>query len=189
MNSAYHRRVALPSELGNSTSSQLRSTSPVLIVPVGSTEQHGPHLPLDTDTRIASAVAGAAATRLAAGADGRQFMVAPAVAYGASGEHQGFPGTVSIGSAALELVLLEFGRSVSDWAAGWFLSMVMVGMSARWQPRSADYGSRAATRPGVPARCAVGMPMLGTQKPLYCYIFRHLMSGSRNPAPVTVRRW
>jgi len=118
VNSAYHRRVALPSELGTSTSSQLRSTSPVLVIPVGSTEQHGPHLPLDTDTRIAAAVADAAATRLAASVDGRHFMVAPAVAYGASGEHQGFPGTVSIGSAALELVLLEFGRSASDWAAG-----------------------------------------------------------------------
>ena len=32
---------------------------PVLVVPMGSTEQHGPHLPLDTDTRIAVAVAGA----------------------------------------------------------------------------------------------------------------------------------
>ena len=65
VNSAYHRRVAFPSELGNSTSRQLHSTSPVVVIPVGSTEQHGPHLPLDTDTRIATAVADAAATRLA----------------------------------------------------------------------------------------------------------------------------
>ncbi len=118
MNSAYHRRVALPSDLGTSTSSQLRTTSPVLVVPVGSTEQHGPHLPLDTDTRIAAAVVGAATTRLALSVDDRYFMVAPAIAYGASGEHQGFPGTVSIGSAALELVLLEFGRSAAEWAVG-----------------------------------------------------------------------
>ena len=65
VNSAYHRRVAFPSELGNSTSRQLQSTSPALVVPVGSTEQHGPHLPLDTDTRIATAVARAVADRLA----------------------------------------------------------------------------------------------------------------------------
>src|SRR5688500_4586204 len=63
VNSAYHRRVVFPRELGNSTSRQLHNACaiqmPTLVVPVGSTEQHGPHLPLDTDTRIASAVADA----------------------------------------------------------------------------------------------------------------------------------
>ena len=80
-----------------------------LIVPVGSTEQHGPHLPLDTDTRIATAVAGEVADRLG-------LLIAPAIPYGASGEHQGFAGTVSIGTAALQAVLVEYGRSACDWA-------------------------------------------------------------------------
>ncbi|WP_099022896.1 mycofactocin biosynthesis peptidyl-dipeptidase MftE [Mycolicibacterium palauense] len=114
MNPAYHRRVAFPSELGNSTSRQLHGRSPVVLVPVGSTEQHGPHLPLDTDTRIACAVARGAASRLDRGTGGH--LVAPAVAYGASGEHEGFPGTVSVGTAALELLLLEYGRSAANWA-------------------------------------------------------------------------
>jgi mycofactocin precursor peptide peptidase len=82
---------------------------PTLLVPVGSVEQHGPHLPLDTDTRIAAAVAARAAT----GA----LLVAPPVAYGASGEHEGFAGTVSIGHEALRLLLVELGRSASRWAA------------------------------------------------------------------------
>ena len=82
---------------------------PVVLVPVGSTEQHGPHLPLETDTLIATAVARELAERL----DG---YVAPAVSIGASGEHQGFPGVLSIGTDALRLVLVELGRSLSLWA-------------------------------------------------------------------------
>lgn len=77
----------------------------LLVVPVGSTEQHGPHLPLSTDTDVAVAVA----DRLAA--ERADVLVAPALPYGASGEHAGFAGTLSIGLAALELVLVELVRS------------------------------------------------------------------------------
>ena len=112
MNSAYHRPVAFRSALGHSTSGQLRGTTPTILIPLGSTEQHGPHLPLDTDTRIASAVAAAAADELARD----DLVVAPAIAYGASGEHEGFPGTVSIGTEALTAVLVEYGRSACGWA-------------------------------------------------------------------------
>ncbi len=86
-----------------------------LAIPVGSTEQHGPHLPLDTDTRIATAVAGGVATRLADDRD-LTWLAAPAIAYGASGEHQSFPGTISIGTDALAVLLLEYGRSATCWA-------------------------------------------------------------------------
>lgn len=104
------------SELANATSRQLQGTSPALIVPVGSTEQHGPHLPLDTDTRIATAVARALADQLVP-ANESKWMVAPAIEYGASGEHEEFSGTVSIGTSALRLLLVEFGRSASRWAS------------------------------------------------------------------------
>lgn len=79
----------------------------LLLVPLGACEQHGPHLPLDTDTRIACAVA----DRAAAGRAG--VAVAPAVAIGASGEHAAFPGTLSIGTEALELLLVELGRDAA----------------------------------------------------------------------------
>jgi mycofactocin system creatininase family protein len=81
----------------------------VLVVPVGSLEQHGPHLPLDTDTRIAVAVAERAIAL--AGLSG--VALAPPVAIGASGEHAGFPGTLSIGTEALAAVLTELGRHAS----------------------------------------------------------------------------
>jgi mycofactocin system creatininase family protein len=84
----------------------------VLLVPLGSTEQHGPHLPHDTDTRIATALA----ERAVAAPDGPAAVVAPALPYGSSGEHAGFPGTLSIGQAALESVVVELVRSADDWA-------------------------------------------------------------------------
>lgn len=87
----------------------------LVLVPVGSTEQHGPHLPLDTDTVVARAVARRAAEALAGGPYGSP-LVAPALVYGASGEHAGFPGTVSIGHEALRVVVVELTRSLSLWA-------------------------------------------------------------------------
>jgi mycofactocin system creatininase family protein len=87
----------------------------LVLVPVGSVEQHGPHLPLETDTIIASAVATTTAERLG----GREAGVwtAPALTYGSSGEHQSFPGTCSIGTEALRLVIVELVRSVRTWAS------------------------------------------------------------------------
>jgi mycofactocin system creatininase family protein len=84
----------------------------LLVVPAGSLEQHGPHLPLDTDTRIAVAVARRAC------ADRPGVALAPAFAIGASGEHAAFPGTLSIGEQALTACLIELGRHASlHWAA------------------------------------------------------------------------
>ncbi|MER5183427.1 mycofactocin biosynthesis peptidyl-dipeptidase MftE [Streptomyces sp. NPDC002896] len=86
----------------------------MVLVPVGSTEQHGPHLPLNTDSVIASAVAQLTVSQLAT-AD-RPVLLAPVITYGASGEHAGFPGTVSIGHEALRILLVETVRSLSLWA-------------------------------------------------------------------------
>ena len=83
---------------------------PTLVVPLGSVEQHGPHLPLGTDTAVAAAAAAGLVDRRP------DLLLGPPRAYGASGEHEGFPGTVSIGTQALTTVLVELGRSAGRWA-------------------------------------------------------------------------
>ncbi|MGH3627346.1 MAG: mycofactocin biosynthesis peptidyl-dipeptidase MftE [Sciscionella sp.] len=88
----------------------------VLAVPLGATEQHGPHLSLTVDTEIAVELC----ERLAAA---RPAVVsAPAVPYGSSGEHAGFAGTLSIGRQATELLLVELGRSADTFAGVLFVS-------------------------------------------------------------------
>jgi mycofactocin system creatininase family protein len=82
---------------------------PLVLVPIGSTEQHGPHLPLETDTLIATSVARALADMVGG-------YVAPSLSFGASGEHADFPGVVSIGTDVLTAVLVELVRSLSRWA-------------------------------------------------------------------------
>ncbi|SFS70859.1 mycofactocin biosynthesis peptidyl-dipeptidase MftE [Saccharopolyspora flava] len=93
---------------GETTWPELREPR-LLAVPVGATEQHGPHLPCTVDTDIAVALC----ERLA---EQREVVIAPPVAYGSSGEHAAFPGTLSIGQAATELLLTELGRSADAFS-------------------------------------------------------------------------
>ena len=83
------------------------SADAILAVPVGATEQHGPHLPIGTDTEIAIGLARELCRRRAG------IVLGPPVAYGCSGEHAGFAGTVSIGQSATERLLVELGRSAA----------------------------------------------------------------------------
>jgi len=79
-----------------------------LLIPLGATEQHGPHLPIGTDATIAVALAEGAAAEVPGA------LVAPVLPYGSSGEHQDFAGTLSIGAEATELVLVELARSATE---------------------------------------------------------------------------
>jgi mycofactocin precursor peptide peptidase len=92
----------------------------VLAIPLGSLEQHGPHLPLDTDSRIAGAVADGLARRASGMAVA--VAVAPVLPYGASGEHADFPGTLVVGHEVLADLLVELVRS----ARRSFLGVVFV---------------------------------------------------------------
>jgi len=75
----------------------------VAILPVGSTEPHGPHLPLDTDVTIARAQSNRAAEQLKA--RGVECMVLPALAYGITNYTEGFPGRVTLRPGTLWMLL------------------------------------------------------------------------------------
>jgi creatinine amidohydrolase len=77
----------------------------LVIVPCGSTEAHGPHLPLDVDTHSADSVARLLAERVDA-------LVAPVLPYGYAEMWMGFPGTITLSPETFEQVLVEIGRSL-----------------------------------------------------------------------------
>lgn len=95
-------------ELAWTDARELADAGALLAIPLGSTEQHGPHLPLSTDTDLAVALCEQLAQARS------DVVVAPPVCYGSSGEHAGFAGTLSIGQDAIELLVTELGRSACE---------------------------------------------------------------------------
>jgi creatinine amidohydrolase len=81
----------------------------VLVLPVGSTEQHGPHLAMGTDTLMASRVAEAACQRVA---DDVDLVLAPSLPYGIS-EHHVFAGAASLRAETYQRVITDLLRSLS----------------------------------------------------------------------------
>lgn len=75
-------------------------TNDMVIIPVGSTEQHGPHLPLGTDSYIATDIAKMISARTG-------VVVAPVILAGYSVYHSGFPGSLSLKPETMEQVLFE----------------------------------------------------------------------------------
>ncbi|MFP3871380.1 MAG: creatininase family protein [Candidatus Natronoplasma sp.] len=78
------------------------------ILPIGSLEQHGPHLPLDTDSYDAEHLVEEAVRRL----ETPKPVILPTIPYGVSDHHMGFPGTVTVASKTLEDLIVDVGRSV-----------------------------------------------------------------------------
>ncbi|HVH45960.1 MAG TPA: creatininase family protein [Labilithrix sp.] len=80
----------------------------VAIVPVGSVEPHGPHLPLATDTTISETCADRAASKLEEA--GVRAVVAPSVPYGVTEYARGFSGAIGVSATALTALL----RSIAE---------------------------------------------------------------------------
>ncbi|MEM7273157.1 MAG: creatininase family protein [Actinomycetota bacterium] len=82
----------------------------ILILPVGAIEQHGPHLPFNTDLVIAEACAEAV---VAAAGDALDLWLLEPLAYTKSNEHAGTPGTIWLGPDTMLRVLDDIGRSIA----------------------------------------------------------------------------
>lgn len=82
----------------------------ILVQPLGAVEQHGPHLPFNTDLVIADAVATAAVARVG---DEVDAWLLPAMAYTKSNEHAWSPGTVWLSAETMLAVLDDLGRCVA----------------------------------------------------------------------------
>lgn len=79
-----------------------------IILPIGSLEQHGPHLPLATDALLADYVARAVNEKCST------TYLMPTIYIGCSGEHVGFPGTVSVQVDTMSNMLLDISKSLLE---------------------------------------------------------------------------
>ena len=78
------------------------------IIPTGSNEQHGPHLPVGTDWIVANEIA----TRLS---EKTKAVVLPVVPYGYAEYHMDFPGTIYLDKETLRIILMDICRSLNKW--------------------------------------------------------------------------
>jgi creatinine amidohydrolase len=84
----------------------------IALLPIGSTEPHGPHLPLATDVVLSDEACRRAADELAA--RGRHALVAPSIAYGVTRYARDFRGAIGVSEATLESLLLDVGGALLD---------------------------------------------------------------------------
>ena len=90
----------------DTTTTDPATTSPVAVLPVGSFEQHGPYLPLGTDTLIASAIASSIREH-------HNVFQLPPITFGCSHEHAAYPGTISISATTLAAIVADIIESLA----------------------------------------------------------------------------
>lgn len=114
----------------------------VALVPLGATEQHGPHLPFATDTWIGDALA------LRLGARLPEAVACPTLAFGCSSEHAAFPGTLDLRSETLAAVVRDVVRSLArSGFAGAFVFSAHGGNYAALAAMLPELGAAAAPMP------------------------------------------
>jgi len=93
---------------------KLIARSPIAIIPMGSTEQHGPHLPCGTDTMVAEIIAQSVASQLDA-------LYVPFGPYGVTPIHAGHPGTISLRRSTFEALLTDMLEELSEMGVTTFV--------------------------------------------------------------------
>lgn len=91
--------------------SRIDAARTVAILPLGATEQHGPHLPLDVDSAIADGIVSAALSRMP---DDLPVLVLPVQRVGYSPEHAAFPGTLTLPYDVVLANWIALGESVAE---------------------------------------------------------------------------
>ena len=81
-----------------------------VILPIGSTEQHGPHMPVGTDTYLTDW----AMSSLVGEDVGEDFYILPTIPYGKSIEHLSYPGTITLGMNTLTMIIEDIASSLSS---------------------------------------------------------------------------
>jgi len=118
----------------------------VLVLPLGATEPHGPHAPLETDTLISLGICERAAERLVDDPEVRA-LVLPSLPYGVTRYGAAFPGGISIGEATLRALVLEIASSLAGQG---FERIVLV--NSHFEPEQVRTLREAVAELGASAR-------------------------------------
>lgn len=118
----------------------------IAILPVGAVEQHGAHLPLLTDTVMASGVAHRIAAQTSS-------WLLPAIAYGDALTAEDWPGTISIKPETLKLLVLDLGRDLKRQGIAGLVTV------------NGHFGNRAPIAASAATLRAEGMPVLELDYP------------------------
>ncbi|MCU0968555.1 MAG: creatininase family protein [Rubrivivax sp.] len=106
--------TALPSRFWSDLTSEhlarLDRERLIAVLPVAATEQHGPHLPISTDTAIVDGVVRATVPKLPAALP---VVFLPTVPFGKSNEHARYPGTLTLSATTLIALWMDLGASVA----------------------------------------------------------------------------
>ena len=104
-----HNQTLRWTELRSPELAALCENDAIVLLPVGSIEQHGPHLPVETDSRLAEEVSVRAAGLVSAT---HAIVVAPTVWTGLSEHHMGFAGTISVSFSTFAAVLKDICETI-----------------------------------------------------------------------------